>query len=144
MTFERKKNKGGAPKGNQNARKHGFYSKTLTPRQQELFSQVSRLKSFGPEIALLRVKILSILENDPKNFRALNLALSSMANLLRTSQCLGKREDRALDATNELVSSMIATYAPPDNKPCPDLSRVGPIERSQEVVSRLISENNRA
>ena len=28
----------GAPKGNQNARKHGFYSKTLAPWQQEMIS----------------------------------------------------------------------------------------------------------
>ena len=136
MTNDVKKNKGGAPKGNQNARKHGFYSSVLTPRQQELFSQVSRLKSFGPEIALLRVKILSILENDPKNFRALNLALSSMANLLRTSQRLGNREARALDATNKLVSSMMEAYTAPDIEACP--------ERSRGIVSRLISENNRA
>ena len=136
MTLGREKRKGGAPKGNQNARKHGFYSSVLTPHQQELFSQVSRLKSFGPEIALLRVKILSILENDPKNFRALNLALSSMANLLRTSQRLGNREARALDATNKLVSSMMEAYTAPDKEACP--------ERSRGIVSRLISENNRA
>ena len=39
---------------------------------------------------------------------------------------------------------VVGAYAAPDNEPCPDLSRVGPIERSQEVVSRLFSENNRA
>jgi hypothetical protein len=108
MTDEVKKNKGGAPKGNQNARKHGFYSQVLTPHQQELFSQVSRVNSFGPEIAMLRVKIISILENDPKNFRALTMALSSMANLLRVSQRLGNRDTRALDAANELVSRLIS------------------------------------
>ena len=57
--------KRGAPKGNQNARKHGFYAKVLDEADQLDFELASGVEGIDDEIALLRVKIKSILENDP-------------------------------------------------------------------------------
>ena len=94
--------------GNQNARKHGYYSKVLTPQQQDLLSTVSQFDSLNREIDVMRVKIASILANDPDNVKVLTQALSSLAGLLRTNQCLGNRETRALDAATSIVSRLIS------------------------------------
>ena len=41
MTNDLKKKKGGAPPGNQNARKHGFYSKVLAPAEKRILDDAS-------------------------------------------------------------------------------------------------------
>ena len=84
----RHKRRCGAPIGNQNARKHGFYSKVLTPAQEKTLKAVG-VDGLDGEIALLRVKIASILAHDPQNMRALNLAFSSLNRLVRTRHLLG-------------------------------------------------------
>ncbi len=61
---EKPKPKRGAQPGNQNARKHGFYSKHFTPEQIEQLENADDLKDLGPEINLLRVKLNTLL-NDP-------------------------------------------------------------------------------
>jgi hypothetical protein len=100
--------KRGAPGGNQNARKHGYYSNVLTPQQQDLLSAVSDSTALDREIDVMRVKIASILANDPKNTKVLTLALSSLAGLLRTSRCPGDQETRALDDETGIVSCLIS------------------------------------
>ncbi|GAJ06104.1 unnamed protein product, partial [marine sediment metagenome] len=45
--------KRGAPKGNQNARKHGFYSKVLAEAEQFDFELASGVEGIDDEIALL-------------------------------------------------------------------------------------------
>ena len=51
------KRKRGAPKGNQNARKHGFYAKVLDEAEQFDFELASGVNGIDDEITLLRVKI---------------------------------------------------------------------------------------
>ena len=53
--------KRGAPSGNQNARKHGFYSIALSPQEQETLQEAVNIKGLGSEIALMRVKITRLL-----------------------------------------------------------------------------------
>ncbi len=55
--------KRGAPLGNQNARKHGFYSKALSPEEQEVHQEAIDLKDLKSEIALLRVKVVRMVSN---------------------------------------------------------------------------------
>lgn len=45
----------GAPKGNKNAEKHGFYSQALLPGEEEFFEQAKTLP-IDEEIALLRTR----------------------------------------------------------------------------------------
>ena len=61
------KRKRGAPKGNQNARKHGFYSKVLDEAERLDFELATGVEGIDEEIALIRVKIKSLLERDPEN-----------------------------------------------------------------------------
>jgi len=57
MSAERKR---GAPKGNQNARKHGFYSKVLDEAEQLDFELAAGVEGIDDEVTLLRVKIKSL------------------------------------------------------------------------------------
>jgi hypothetical protein len=90
---EHTRKKRGAPEGNQNARKHGFYSKVLTDEELRDFRQVTKVEGLDEEIALLRVKIKSIVENDPDNLKLIVKALSTLEKLVRTRYRIG-REDR--------------------------------------------------
>ena len=54
------KKKGGAPEGNQYARKHGFYSHIMSEEEQMDFDLATQVEGIDEEIALLRVKIKSL------------------------------------------------------------------------------------
>ena len=73
--------RGGQP-GNQNARTHGYYSKTLTPSQHKALQSASHLQGTDREIAVLCLRISSILSSDPGNCRVLGRALASLTRLL--------------------------------------------------------------
>ena len=81
-----RKGRRGAPLGNQNARKHGFYSRVLSPEQQKLLARVGLMKDLDREIDLARVKVISALSNAPENARVLALALSALASLERAKK----------------------------------------------------------
>ena len=73
--------RGGQP-GNQNARKHGFYSKHFTPEQIELLEDADDLRDLGPEIALLRVKLNTLLDDPDVSPDLLLRAVNSVARLM--------------------------------------------------------------
>ena len=50
----------GAPLGNQNARRHGFYSSALTPEEQQALLEAADIKDLLSEIALMRVKLMEL------------------------------------------------------------------------------------
>jgi hypothetical protein len=58
----------GAPKGNRNARKHGFYSQVLDETQQLHLDRALEVEGLDEEIGILRVKLLSLIENHPDRF----------------------------------------------------------------------------
>jgi hypothetical protein len=64
----------GGQKGNRNARKHGFYSGTLSPAETSQLWNTTSLEGVDPEIALIRVKLLSCLQHDPGNRRVIREA----------------------------------------------------------------------
>ncbi len=108
MTTDLKKRKVGAPEGNQNARKHGFYSKILSPRQHELLSSVVPSDSLDREIAIMRTKIASVLAEDPDNTPVLILAVTTLARLLRVKKDLGLHDVRDLKTTSRIVSRLFS------------------------------------
>jgi len=61
----RKMAKRGAPKGNQNARKHGFYSRALTEAEKVDFEEASLIEGIDQEIAFLRLKLMELAEREP-------------------------------------------------------------------------------
>ncbi|MFC1910471.1 hypothetical protein ACFLXC_04195 [Chloroflexota bacterium] len=78
----------GTPLGNQNARKHGFYSQALSKPDRKGLRQAASVEGVDEEIALLRLKLKSILINDPDNYRLIDQAISSLVRLLRTKNKL--------------------------------------------------------
>jgi hypothetical protein len=68
------KRRRGGQKGNGNARKHGFYSATLSPAQTRQLWNITNLEGVDPEIALIRVKLQSSLQHDPGNRRVITEA----------------------------------------------------------------------
>ena len=72
----------GAPLGNQNALKHGLYSRSLTPEQREFLGLAEEARHLEQELPLLRVKILSLL-SDPETDKNQDLFLRAMGLLAR-------------------------------------------------------------
>ena len=74
----------GAPLGNQNALKHGLYSRVLTPEQRESLYYAEDAKFLDKEIVVLRMKLETLLADpttDPDLFlRALGM-LSRMVRI---------------------------------------------------------------
>ncbi len=78
MPEKKGKRKSGAPRGNQNARKHGFYSKVLDEAEQLDLEQATRVEGIDDEIALLRVKIKSVAAHDSQNIKLIMISFVSL------------------------------------------------------------------
>jgi hypothetical protein len=92
----KEKQKGGAPKGNQNARKHGFYSNVLNAAEKRRLTVASDVEGIDDEIAVLRVKIKTILEKDPENIKLLVFAVATLANLMKARLHINKDQGKSL------------------------------------------------
>jgi hypothetical protein len=88
--------KRGAPFGNQNARKHGFYSRVLDADEQHDFEQAIEVSGIDEEIILLRTKIKSVLRHDPDNMELLMKAITALCGLIRTRYNIGKEHKNGL------------------------------------------------
>jgi len=109
MAAEEKRRRG-APKGNQNARKHGFYSKVLDEAEQLDFELATGVEGIDDEIALLRVKIKSLLEHDPENIKLIMEATSTLARLVRTRYDISKEDRKGL---KEAIGNVLRDVALP-------------------------------
>ena len=72
----------GGQHGNQNARTHGFYARSLTSEEQDLLFQASEIKGIHAEIALLRVKVLDILSSQPASPELLLQATRTLTRMV--------------------------------------------------------------
>jgi len=102
--------KRGAPKGNQNARKHGFYSRVLDEVEKLDFELASGVDGIDDEIALLRVKIKSLLEHDPENVRLIMQATNTLARLVKTRYNISKEQKKGL---KEAIGNVLKDVALP-------------------------------
>ena len=106
----RVKRKRGAPKGNQNARKHGFYSKVLDEAEQIDFELAAGVRGIDDEIALLRVKIKSLLEHEPENIKLIMQATDTLAKLVKTRYNISKEDKQGL---KEAIGNVLKDVALP-------------------------------
>ncbi len=104
------KGKRGAPKGNQNARKHGFYSKVLDEAGRLDFELATGVEGIDDEIALLRVKIKSLIERDPENINLIMQATNTLARLVRTRYNISKEDKKGL---KEAIGNVLRDVALP-------------------------------
>ena len=104
------KRKRGTPKGNQNARKHGFYSKVLNEAEQLDFELASGVEGIDDEIALLRVKIKSLIAHDPENIKLIMEATNTLARLVKTKYNITKEQKKGL---KEAIGNVLRDIALP-------------------------------
>jgi hypothetical protein len=83
-----KRRKGGQP-GNQNARRHGFFSSSLDRAEICRFLNIVNLAGVRPEIAVLRLKLSSVLERSPGNRRVILEACQLLAECYASDYKMG-------------------------------------------------------
>jgi hypothetical protein len=106
----KRKRKEGGQKGNQNARKHGYYARVLDAAGKRDLEIASDVDGIDDEIALLRVKIKRVLEKDPENIQLLLAATTTLAGLLKTRLNINKEQKKGL---KEAIGKVIREAALP-------------------------------
>ncbi len=104
-----KKTSGGQP-GNQNARKHGFYSTVLTPCEEKLLPSLAIIKGLNRDIAVAQVKVLSIMASEPQNAELLFRALGSVRRLAREQSIIERRASTGAKRTAEDVLNSLTRF----------------------------------
>jgi len=101
--------KRGAPKGKQNARKHGFYSRALTEAEKVDLDEASFIEGIDQEIAFLRMKLKELAENEPDRIDLHLEAANTIARLIRTRYQISKEQKQSLkDAITKVLSEVAA------------------------------------
>jgi len=104
------KKKKGPPKGNQNARTHGFYSKILDEAEKIDFEIAAGVEGIDDEIAMLRVKIKAVLERDPENINLIMQATNALAGLVKTNYQITREQRKGL---REAIGNVLRDVALP-------------------------------
>jgi uncharacterized protein YjcR len=113
------KRKRGGQKGNRNARKHGFYSATLTPAETSQLRNITNLEGIDPEIALIRIKLQSSLQCHPGNRRVIREASRLLAKWYSANYQLDPTDRNYLKTVVENlleIASMRQCASPHDSR----------------------------
>ena len=102
--------KSGTAKGQRNARKYGFYAKVLDEAERLDFELAAGVNGIDDEITLLRVKLKSILGDDPKNIKLIVEATNALERLIRTRYKIGKEQRKGL---KEAIGNVLRDIALP-------------------------------
>jgi len=101
-----KRKKGGQPE-NQNARKHGFYSKILTEAQKVQLEDAIGIEGLDDEIALLRVKLRDVLETHPEYMDLQLKAIATIARLVSVRyKIAGEQKHSLKDAVAKVLTEI--------------------------------------
>jgi len=92
------------------AKKQAFYSKVLDEAEKLDFELAVGVEGVDNEIALLRVKIKSILASDPENIRLIMEATDMLAKLVKTRYNITKEQRKGL---KEAIGNVIKDIAVP-------------------------------
>ena len=94
----------------QSVNKQGFYSKVLDEAEKLDFELASGVDGIDNEIALLRVKIKSILGDDPKNIKLLIDMTNALERLIRTRYKITREQRKGL---KEAIGNVLRDIALP-------------------------------
>lgn len=96
--------KRGAPKGNTNALKHGFYSRALSEAESLELEAAAGIEGLDNEIAVLRVKLRHLLEENPDRIDLQLLAMNMLMKLVKARYSITPEENASLkDAVNNVI-----------------------------------------
>jgi len=104
---EEMKKKVGAPKGNQYSMIHGFYSKVLDDEEQRKFKQAVEVEGLDGEIAMLRVKIQSLIARDPENIKLISQAVNSLARMVMVKYNTSKTDKKSFMEQLRMCSKIL-------------------------------------
>jgi hypothetical protein len=113
MTKRNHKRTVGAQPGNQNARKHGFYSNVFTNQDRAVFRKMADVFGLDHEVDALRTKVASIMVHEPENYDLLLRAVSLLHRMEKTAGQLTKRDRRGLKTYLRHYSPDIDGIVPP-------------------------------
>jgi len=100
------KTRGGQP-GNQNAKKHGFYSKVLTEAEKLELNEAASIEGLDAEIAIMRFKLKQLLEQCPERIDLHMSAASTLARLIRIQyQITPEQKNRLKDAITMVIKDV--------------------------------------
>ncbi len=97
-------------KRNQKNRKPSLYSKALDEAEQIDFELAAGVNGIDDEIALLRVKIKSILASDSENIKLIMQATSTLSRLVKTRYNISKEQKKGL---KEAIGNVLKDIALP-------------------------------
>ncbi|HUV51781.1 MAG TPA: hypothetical protein VMW64_01740 [Dehalococcoidia bacterium] len=99
-----------AIKSRRNKDRHSFYLKAMDEADGLDFELARGVQGIDDEIALLRVKIKSLLENDPENVKLIMDATSTLARLVMTRYKISADQKKAL---SNAISNVLGNLAIP-------------------------------
>jgi hypothetical protein len=107
------KRKSGGQPGNQNARKHGFYSQNLTEEEKLELESASDMDGLDQEMAILRVKFRALLTSSGMNFPLMIKIAEALARLYNA-----KNNNRRNDSTKikEALTSVLEEFVVPGSQ----------------------------
>ena len=92
------------------ANRQSFYSMVLDEAERLDFELASGVNGIDDEIALLRVKIKSVLSSDPENIKLIMQATNALARLIRTRYNITKDQKKGL---KEAIGNVLRDVALP-------------------------------
>ncbi|MFA5310010.1 MAG: hypothetical protein WC370_11105 [Dehalococcoidales bacterium] len=106
---EQAKPKKGAPRGNRNALKHGYYAKMFDEAERLDFNKAAGIEGIDEEIALLRLEIKkAILGGDERNLLLLVKAAGALEKLIRTRYQISSTQRHGLkEAINNVIKDVL-------------------------------------
>jgi hypothetical protein len=102
--------KRGAPKGNQNARKYGFYSKALADAARLNLQDAAHIEGVDEELAVLRLQLRDLVQNHPDSIDLQIRLANAIARMVRTRYQLDKNEKRPL---RDAIANVLREVAAP-------------------------------
>jgi len=96
--------------GNQNARKHGFYSRVLSKAEQLEVAEAEGIEGLDGEIAVLRFKLRELLEKHPDRIDLQMQAAGTLARLIHTRYQITPEEKKNL---KEAITTVLKEVAIP-------------------------------
>jgi len=97
-------------KGRQKAKEQGFYSRALDEAERLDFELAAGVNGIDDEIALLRVKIKSILGDDPNNIKDIIRVTNTLERLIRTRYKITREQRKGL---KEAIGNVLRDIAVP-------------------------------